>query len=175
MGGDSVLDVPLPEVPDLAAVVLAGIEGAIDGIGNNMKLELNHTGALPKRLAEALEAVRAEDDALAADELVARGWGFHKELKAWLSRVAGTEPVQKTERGERGSFWIFDAGAWDRVRKDNFNLQYDQLEARPAVKRDAPATSRAQSSMPQSTSSLTALAFAPAVMFLRPSWKTLSA
>mgnify|MGYP000182749885 CR=1 FL=1 len=57
--------------------------------------------------------------------------------------VAGTEPVQKTERGERGSFWIFDAGAWDRVRKDNFNLQYDQLEARPAVKRDAPATSRA--------------------------------
>ena len=29
------------------------------------------------------------------------------------------------------------------MRKDNFNLQYDQLEARPAVKRDAPATSRA--------------------------------
>ena len=38
-----------------------------------MKLELNHTGALPKRLAEALEAVRAEDDALAADELVVLG------------------------------------------------------------------------------------------------------
>ena len=38
-----------------------------------MKLELNHTGALPKRLAEALAAVRAEDDALAADELVVLG------------------------------------------------------------------------------------------------------
>jgi len=38
-----------------------------------MKLELNHTGALPKRLAEALEAVRSEDDALAADELVVLG------------------------------------------------------------------------------------------------------
>ena len=38
-----------------------------------MKLELNHTGVLPKRLAEALEAVRAEDDALAADELVVLG------------------------------------------------------------------------------------------------------
>ena len=86
-----------------------------------------------------------ESQLFAADELVARGWGFHKELKAWLSRVAGTEPVQKTERGERGSFWIFDAGAWDRVRKDNFNLQYDQLEVRPAVKRDAPGSgARAQ-------------------------------
>ena len=30
-------------------------------------------------------------------------------------------------------FWIFDARVWDRVRKDNFNLQYDQLEARPRV------------------------------------------
>ena len=48
-------------------------------------------------------------------------------------RVAGTEPVTKSERGERGSFWIFDARVWDRVRKDNFNLQYDQLEARPRV------------------------------------------
>ena len=71
----------------------------------------------------------------AADELVARGWGFHKELKAWIMRVAGTEPVTKNERGERGSFWIFDVLSWERVRKDNFNLQYDQLEARPQVPR----------------------------------------
>jgi CCR4-NOT transcription complex subunit 2 len=107
-----------------------------------------HKGAFAKFQQETLFYVfysmpGDESQLFAADELVARGWGFHKELKAWLSRVAGTEPVQKTERGERGSFWIFDAGAWDRVRKDNFNLQYDQLEARPAVKRDAPATSRA--------------------------------
>ena len=74
-----------------------------------------------------------EAQLFAADELVTRGWGFHKELKAWLSRVAGTEPVQKTDRGERGSFWIFDAQSWDRVRKDNFNLRYDQLERRPLV------------------------------------------
>ena len=71
----------------------------------------------------------------AADELIARGWGFHKELKAWLMRVANTEPVMKTERGERGSFWIFDILSWERVRKDNFNLQYDQLEVRPQVPR----------------------------------------
>eukprot|EP00982_Pelagococcus_subviridis_P005871 29874-Pelagococcus_subviridis.AAC.1 len=71
----------------------------------------------------------------AADELIARGWGYHKELKAWLMRVANTEPVMKTDRGERGSFWIFDASSWERVRKDNFNLQYDQLEVRPQVPR----------------------------------------
>lgn len=72
-----------------------------------------------------------ESQLFAADELCARGWGFHKELKAWIMRVAGTEPVMKSERGERGSFWIFDVMSWERIRKDNFNLQYDQLEARP--------------------------------------------
>lgn len=75
-----------------------------------------------------------EDSQLfAADELVQRGWGFHKELKAWLMRVANTEPANQTEQGERGSFWVFDPVAWDRVRKDNFTLQYDQLETRPTV------------------------------------------
>jgi CCR4-NOT transcription complex subunit 2 len=68
----------------------------------------------------------------AADELAKRGWGFHKELKAWLTRVQGTEPVSKTVVGERGSFWIFDVSSWERVRKDNFNLQYDALEQPPS-------------------------------------------
>jgi CCR4-NOT transcription complex subunit 2 len=74
-----------------------------------------------------------EAQARAADELVNRGWGFHKELKAWLTRVAGAEPARRTARGERGSFWIFDANVWEKVRKDNFNLQYDVLERRPFV------------------------------------------
>lgn len=54
-------------------IILAGIEDLLDGIGNNMKLEVNYTGPLPNRLAEALEGVRSEDDALAADELVVLG------------------------------------------------------------------------------------------------------
>ena len=74
-----------------------------------------------------------ESQLFAADELCARGWGFHKELKAWIMRVAGTEPVMKSERGERGSFYVFDVSSWERVRKDNFNLQYDQLEQRPEL------------------------------------------
>ena len=74
-----------------------------------------------------------ESQLFAADELCARGWGFHKELKAWIMRVAGTEPVMKSERGERGSFYVFDVSSWERIRKDNFNLQYDQLEQRPEL------------------------------------------
>ena len=38
-----------------------------------MKLKLNYAGKLPKRLTMALEAVRSEEDALAADELVVLG------------------------------------------------------------------------------------------------------
>ena len=49
-----------------------------------------------------------EAQLFAADELVQRGWGFHKELKAWLMRVANTEPSNQNEQGERGSFWVFD-------------------------------------------------------------------
>jgi len=74
-----------------------------------------------------------ESQLFAADELVQRGWGFHKELKAWLMRVANTEPVNQNDQGERGSFWVFDPVAWERVRKDSFMLQYDQLETRPSV------------------------------------------
>ena len=69
----------------------------------------------------------------AADELIHRGWGFHKKIKAWLMRVQGTEPTSKTDYGERGAFWVFDVQTWERVRKDNFMLSYDQLENRPQV------------------------------------------
>jgi len=74
-----------------------------------------------------------ESQLFAADELVQRGWGFHKELKAWLMRVANTEPTNQNEHGERGSFWVFDPIGWERLRKDNFTLHYDQLETRPAL------------------------------------------
>ena len=69
----------------------------------------------------------------AADELIHRGWGYHKQNKMWLMRVQGTEPISKTDYGERGAFWVFDVQTWERVRKDNFMLSYDQLENRPQV------------------------------------------
>ena len=50
----------------------------------------------------------------AAEELVHRGWVWHKELKAWLLRAPNSEPPVKTERGERGSYIVFDVNSWER-------------------------------------------------------------
>jgi len=66
----------------------------------------------------------------AAEELATRGWAYHKELKMWLCPVPGTEPTVKSNQHERGSVFIFDTNQWERVRKDNFMLHYDQLEVR---------------------------------------------
>mmetsp|Transcript_29750 Transcript_29750/g.41084 ORF Transcript_29750/g.41084 Transcript_29750/m.41084 type:complete len:660 (-) Transcript_29750:253-2232(-) len=72
-----------------------------------------------------------EAQLFAANELANRGWAFHKELKMWISQVPGTEPAVKTNQYERGGSWfIFDSNSWERVRKDNFLLHYDQLEVR---------------------------------------------
>ena len=73
---------------------------------------------------QAADAGGNNFQSLAAEELWSRGWWYHRELKLWLARVPNTEPVVKTDRYERGSFLVFDSGAWDIVRKDNFVLQY---------------------------------------------------
>jgi CCR4-NOT transcription complex subunit 2 len=66
----------------------------------------------------------------AAQELYNRDWRFHKELKLWFMRAPGTEAVVKTNTYERGSYIYFDINTWEKVRKDNFMLVYDQLEER---------------------------------------------
>ncbi|GAA6063266.1 hypothetical protein JCM10212_005000 [Sporobolomyces blumeae] len=68
---------------------------------------------------------------MAAHELYKHNWRYHKELKLWLTKEAGTEPVQKTATYERGSYIFFDPVLWERVRRD-FILQFDQLETRRA-------------------------------------------
>jgi CCR4-NOT transcription complex subunit 2 len=85
------------------------------------------------------------DDAqlAAAEELAARGWHWHKELKAWLQRAPGAPPPVKGERGERGAFVFFDAGAWERVRKDNFALDYAALDETPRPRAPTPAQQQA--------------------------------
>lgn len=67
----------------------------------------------------------------AAEELAARGWYWHKELKAWLQRAPDAPPPQKAERGERGSYVFFDASQWELVRKDAFVLSYSELDETP--------------------------------------------
>ena len=96
-----------------------------------------------------------EGQLLAAEELAARGWLWHKELQAWLQRAPGEPPAAKGERGERGAFIFFDCATWEAgacrtaaiaslrafahatrvlcfaVRKDNFALDYAALDETP--------------------------------------------
>jgi len=70
--------------------------------------------------------------ASASAELYRRDWRFHKEHKLWFTRVPGTEPT-KTAAFERGSYIYFDVNSWEKIRKDNLVLSYEQLEATPPV------------------------------------------
>eukprot|EP00887_Chlorella_sp_A99_P004208 scaffold15.g4208.t1 len=79
----------------------------------------------------------------AADELSSRGWYYHKEYKAWLTRAPNTEPLQKTDRFERGSFFLFDPASWEVVRKDNFVVHFSELERAPNLAAHAAAAAAA--------------------------------
>lgn len=76
-----------------------------------------------------------EAQLLAADELSARHWWYHKDFKLWLTRIPNTEPIMKTPHFERGSYLVFDTSTWDAVRKDNFVVYYDSLERPPDLPR----------------------------------------
>jgi len=71
--------------------------------------------------------------AYAAAELHKRDWRFHREHGLWFARVPGTEASLKARNYERGSYYYFDVGSWERIRKDNFYLQYDLLDQPPKV------------------------------------------
>ncbi|GAK62136.1 not2 family protein [Moesziomyces antarcticus] len=64
---------------------------------------------------------------VAAQELYARNWRYHKELHVWLTKEQGTEPTQKTPTYERGTYVFFDPALWEKVSK-NFHLMYEMLE-----------------------------------------------
>ncbi|KAK9831119.1 hypothetical protein WJX74_004011 [Apatococcus lobatus] len=74
----------------------------------------------------------------AADELALRKWGFHKELKTWIMRAPGTQPLEKSQNHERGAFFLFDTGSWECIRKNDFVLYYDMLERAPSLPRAGP-------------------------------------
>ncbi|CCF54272.1 hypothetical protein NDA11_004796 [Ustilago hordei] len=64
---------------------------------------------------------------VAAQELYARNWRYHKELHVWLTKEQNTEPTQKTPTYERGTYVFFDPSLWEKVSK-NFHLLYEMLE-----------------------------------------------
>lgn len=71
----------------------------------------------------------------AANELHARGWFYHRELRLWFARVPKVELLVKTNTYERGCYFCFDPNTWDTVRKDNFVVQYEMVEDPPTLPR----------------------------------------
>jgi CCR4-NOT transcription complex subunit 2 len=55
--------------------------------------------------------------------------------QVWLCAIPGVEPQAKNEQMERSSYYVFDTGAWEAVRKDNFVLHYDAIERAPQLPR----------------------------------------
>ncbi|XP_042055631.1 probable NOT transcription complex subunit VIP2 isoform X1 [Salvia splendens] len=74
-----------------------------------------------------------EAQLFAANELYNRGWFYHKDLRLWFTRVKNMEPLVKTNSYERGCYFCFDPNLWQTARKDNFVLQYEMVEKRPAL------------------------------------------
>jgi CCR4-NOT transcription complex subunit 2 len=80
-----------------------------------------------------------EAQVYAADELSNRGWYYHKELKTWLTRAPNTEPLQKTDRFERGAFFLFDPSVWEVVKKNDFTVAFEALERPSGLLKSAAA------------------------------------
>jgi CCR4-NOT transcription complex subunit 2 len=61
----------------------------------------------------------SQDEAqlIAADELCARGWWWHKKFRCWFIH-APNNPVVKSaaNRSERGTYLFFDTNIWDVVQ-----------------------------------------------------------
>jgi len=66
-------------------------------------------------LSPALQQDEAQ--LIAADELCARGWWWHKKFRCWFIH-APNNPVVKnaTARSERGTYLFFDTSIWDVVQ-----------------------------------------------------------
>ncbi|KXZ54553.1 hypothetical protein GPECTOR_4g618 [Gonium pectorale] len=77
-----------------------------------------------------------EAQLLAADELSVRGWWFHRRYKLWMLHAPNTA-VQKSPRGERGSYLIFDINQWEIVQKSDLEILYDDIEGAPRLPRPA--------------------------------------
>lgn len=64
---------------------------------------------------------------IAAKQLSARGWRYHKDMKMWFMQIPGTQLVQKTATFESGSYMYFDINTWKLERKDGIVLHYEDL------------------------------------------------
>ncbi|PWY98773.1 hypothetical protein BCV70DRAFT_164276, partial [Testicularia cyperi] len=85
---------------------------------------------------------------VAAQELYARNWRYHKELHLWLTKEQNTEPTHKTPTYERGTYIFFDPASWEKVSK-NFVLMYEMLEEKVPTQAQALAAQAAAAAAAQ--------------------------
>lgn len=76
---------------------------------------------------------KEEAQLCAANELINRGWFYHRELRLWFLRDPKMEPLVKTNTYERGTYFCFNPNTWGTVCKENFVLQYEMIEKRPTL------------------------------------------
>uniref|UniRef100_A0AC34FRT6 NOT2/NOT3/NOT5 C-terminal domain-containing protein n=1 Tax=Panagrolaimus sp. ES5 TaxID=591445 RepID=A0AC34FRT6_9BILA len=69
---------------------------------------------------------------VAAHELYARDWRYHKTMAVWLTRSAYGNVKEQTSTYEKGSYNIFDPTQWRKIPKE-MTLEYKDLEQRPTA------------------------------------------
>ena len=64
---------------------------------------------------------------LAAKELKAKGWIYHKKFQSWFQRSG--DPKLTAQDREKGTFLYFDyETSWSQRRKADFEFEYTYLE-----------------------------------------------
>lgn len=77
-----------------------------------------------------------EAQLVAADELYARGWLWHRRVKLWMIASPTAPAAVKTPRGEVGSYLVFDPAVWEVVPKGpDVEISYEDLEPAPRLPR----------------------------------------
>ena len=75
-----------------------------------------------------------ENQVRAAAELSRRGWMYHKDMKAWITRAhPNTEPERKSNGVEVGSFLVFDVSNWEVVEQPHLEVDLSKIEVQPAL------------------------------------------
>ena len=64
----------------------------------------------------------------AAQELYNRDWRFHKQLQLWLTKIPNKEPTVKHPTFEKGTYKVFNFQTWAQEEREDFVLEYGQLE-----------------------------------------------
>ena len=75
-----------------------------------------------------------EAQLIAADELYTRGWFWNRRFKAWMILAPNTA-AQKTLRGERGSYLVFEPSVWEVAPKADMEVLYEDVEPHPRLPR----------------------------------------